>query len=80
MGLLTGVLLLPLAPIRMTVAVADQLRQQALQEYYDPDRIRQQLDEIDRWRTAGVLDDAAADALEEELIDRLVEGRAGRAG
>lgn len=80
MGLLSGVLLLPLAPVRMTIAVADQLRQQALQEYYDPDRIRRQLDEIDRWRTAGMLDDAEADALEEELIDRLIEGRSGRAG
>jgi len=80
MGLLSGVLLWPLAPIRMTIAVADQLRQQALQEYYDPDRIRRQLDEIDRWRAAGVLDDAEADALEEELIDRLIEGRTGRAG
>lgn len=80
MGLLSGVLLWPLAPIRMTVAVADQLRQQALQEYYDPDRIRRQLDEVDRWRAAGVLDDADADALEEELIERLIEGRAGRAG
>lgn len=80
MGLLSGVLLWPLAPIRMTVAVADQLRQQALQEYYDPDRIRRQLDEVDRWRAAGVLDDAEADALEEELIERLIEGRAGRAG
>ncbi|GAA1566719.1 MULTISPECIES: gas vesicle protein GvpG [Kribbella] len=75
MGLLTGVLSLPLAPIRMTVAVAEQLRQQALQEYYDPDRIRRQLDEIDRARADGTLADAEADALEEELIDRLVEGR-----
>ncbi|GAA3100075.1 chorismate mutase [Kribbella aluminosa] len=80
MGLLTGVLLLPLAPIRMTVAVADQLRRQALQEYYDPDRIRQQLDEIDRLRASGVLDEAEADALEEELVDRLIEGSTGRAG
>ncbi|MGZ0146064.1 gas vesicle protein GvpG [Kribbella sp. WER1] len=78
MGLLTGVLLLPLAPIRMTVAVAEQLREQALQEYYDPDRIRRQLDEIERLRASGELDDAGAEALEEELIDRLVDGEGFR--
>ena len=80
MGLLTSLLTLPLAPVRMTVAIAEQLRQQALREYYDPDRIRQQLDEIDRLRTAGLLDDAEAEALEDELVERLVEGRTEGAG
>ncbi|GAA1566567.1 hypothetical protein GCM10009804_24120 [Kribbella hippodromi] len=76
MGLL-GVLTLPLAPLRMTVAIAEKLRDQALREYYDPDRIRTQLDDIDRLRRSGVLADAEADALEEDLIGRLIEGRTG---
>ena len=40
MGLITGLLGLPLAPLRGTVAVAEQIQQQAEEEFYDPARIR----------------------------------------
>ena len=36
MGLITGILGLPLAPLRGTVAVADQVLKQAEEEFYDP--------------------------------------------
>ena len=36
MGLITGILGLPLAPLRGTVAVAEQMRKQAEEEFYDP--------------------------------------------
>ena len=75
MGLLTGLLTLPLAPVRGTIWVAEQIRRQAEHEYYDPDRIREQLDEVDRARAEGVIDDAEATALEDELVARLLEGR-----
>ena len=40
MGLITGLLGLPLAPLRGTVAVAEQIRKQAEDEFYDPAAIR----------------------------------------
>jgi chorismate mutase len=75
-GLLSGVLLLPLAPVRMTIAVAEQIRLQAEAEYYDPSRVRAQLQEVDRMREAGELDDDQAGMLEEELLDRLLNAPA----
>jgi len=40
MGLLSGLLGLPLAPVRGVVWVADVIRQQAEKQYYDPAEIR----------------------------------------
>lgn len=76
MGLITGLLGLPLAPLRGTVAVAEQVLKQAEEEFYDPARIRAQLEEVDRQREAGTLSDDEATAWEDELIERLMEGRA----
>lgn len=75
MGLLTGLLTLPLAPVRGTIWVAEQVLRQAEHEYYDPGRIREQLDEVDRARAEGVIDEEEAAALEDELVARLLEGR-----
>ena len=75
MGLLTELLGLPLLPLRGVVAVAEQVRQQAEEEYYDPGRIRAQLEEVERQRAEGSLSDEEAEALEEELVERLIEGQ-----
>ena len=72
MGLLTNLLTLPLAPVRATVALAEQIRRQAESEYYDPVRIRLQLEQIADLRDSGALSAEEADALEEELIQRLL--------
>ena len=72
MGFITNLLTLPLAPVRATVALAEQIRQQAEQEFYDPARIRGQLEEIDLLRSNEEISDDEADALEEELIARLL--------
>jgi len=75
MGLLTGLLTLPLAPLRGTVAVAEQVLKQAEEVYYDPATIRRELEEVDRLREAGEIDDEEATAWEDHLIERLMEGR-----
>jgi hypothetical protein len=75
MGLISGILGLPLAPLRGTVWVAEQVRQQAEDEFYDPARIRAQLEDVDRARTAGELTEDEATALEDELVERLMVGR-----
>jgi cytochrome c-type biogenesis protein CcmH/NrfG len=75
MGLFTGILTLPLAPVRGTIAIAEQIRQQAVREFYDPASIRLQLEEVDRLRSIGVLSDEEADAMEDELVERLLAGQ-----
>jgi chorismate mutase len=75
MGLLSGILGLPLAPLRGTVAVAEQIRRQAEEEFYDPAVIRAQLEEVDRRRARGGLSDEEATAWEDELVERLMIGR-----
>ena len=75
MGLLTGLLGLPLAPLRGTVAVAEQIRRQAEEEFYDPARIRAELEEVDRMRESGELSEDEATRWEDVLIERLMVGR-----
>jgi hypothetical protein len=75
MGLISGILTLPLAPLRGLTAVAEQILHQAEEIYYDPATIRSELEEIDRLREAGEIDDATATAREDELIDRLMEAQ-----
>jgi hypothetical protein len=72
MGLITGLLTLPLAPLRGTLAVAELIRRQAEREFYDSGNIRRQLEEVDRMRAASALSEAEAEAIEDELVDRLV--------
>jgi len=75
MGLLTGLLTLPLAPLRGTVAVADQVLKQAEEVYYDPATIRRELEEVERLRASGEIDEEEATAWEDQLIERLMVGR-----
>lgn len=75
MGLITGLLGLPLAPVKGVVAAAEQIRRQAEEQYYDPANIRAELDEVERMREAGALSEDEAVAWEDELIERLMIGR-----
>jgi hypothetical protein len=75
MGLITGLLKLPLAPVTGTVWIAEQIQAAAEAEYYDEGAIQAQLREIDAARTEGTIDDAEADAAEDALLERLMEGR-----
>lgn len=75
MGLLSGIVGLPLAPLRGTVAIAEQVLRQAEEEYYDPARIRAELEEVARLREDGTLTDDEATAWEDELVERLMIGQ-----
>ena len=76
MGLISGLLKLPLSPVLGTVWIAEQIQAAAESEYYDEGAIQAQLREIDAARRAGTIDDAEADAAEDALLERLMEGRA----
>jgi hypothetical protein len=75
MGLISGILGLPLAPLRDTLWVADQVLEQAEEEFYEPARIKAQLEDVDRARAAGELSDDEATAIEDELVERLIVSR-----
>lgn len=79
MGLLTGLLGLPLAPVRGAVWLAGRIQEQAEEQYYDPARIRAELDAVDEARRSGELTEEECAELENDLIARLMAGR-GRAG
>jgi chorismate mutase len=74
-GLITGLLGLPVAPLRGAVWAAEQVRQQAEEEFYDPARIKAQLEEVDRARSSGELSHDEATAIEDELVERLMVSR-----
>ena len=75
MGLITGLLTLPLAPVRGTAWIADKVLEQAENEYYDERAISEALREIDAAREAGELDEKTAAEAENELLERLIAGR-----
>jgi hypothetical protein len=74
-GLLTGLLGLPLAPVRGVLWVAEQVKDHAEEQYYDPVRIRAQLERVDEARRAGELSEEEAAELENELLQRLMVRR-----
>jgi hypothetical protein len=77
-GLITGLVTLPLAPLRGVVAVAEQVRRQAEEELYDPVRIRERLDDVQRRRATGELTDTEATREEDRLVELLVVSRGRR--
>ena len=72
MGLITGLLTLPFAPVKGVAWIAEQVRQEAERQWNDPAAIQDALDDVQARREAGLIDDAEADRLEEELIERLL--------
>lgn len=75
MGLLTGLLTLPLAPVRGTVWVAEQVLEEAERQYYDPAVIRRRLEDVDTMRQRGQISEEEAEQMEDELVERLMESR-----
>jgi hypothetical protein len=74
-GLITGLLTLPLAPVRGTVWIAERLEEQALAELNDDSEIRAQLIELEELRATGTVDEEQLVAAEDELVQRLMELR-----
>ena len=75
MGLITGLLTLPLAPVRGTVWLAERIQEQAEAEFYDEDVIRAQLMEIEAAREAGEISEEEATQAEDQLLERLIAAR-----
>lgn len=74
MGLITQLLTLPIAPVRGVVWVAEQIREEAESQYFDPAAIQAALEDVDARREAGLLTEEEAADLEEDLVQRLIAG------
>jgi hypothetical protein len=71
MGILSGILTLPFAPIRGVVAVGELIQRQAEQELYSPTAIRARLEEIDDQRRQGLITDEEADQAQEAILAQI---------
>ncbi|MBC3191402.1 gas vesicle protein GvpG [Pseudonocardia sp. C8] len=72
MGLITGLLTLPLAPVRGVVWVAEQIEQEVDREMNDPAVVRRKIDDVEREYERGEIDEAERDARQDELLQRLM--------
>ena len=72
MGLITGLLTLPLAPVRATVWLAERIQEQAEAELYDESAIRLGLEELALARERGDYDEEEIVEAEDELLERLL--------
>jgi hypothetical protein len=79
MGLLSGLVLLPLAPLRGTIWLAERLAEYAEEQLDDETAVRRLLLEAEAALEAGELTEAEFDRIEDELLDRLDAARAPEA-
>ena len=71
MGILTGLLTFPLAPIRGTVWIAEQLAEEAARQLDEGRTIRRQLAETELRYERGEITVEELEEIEDELLERL---------
>ena len=71
MGIFTGLILLPLAPLRGTIWLAEKLAEIADQELNDESTVLRLLIEAEMALDAGQISQAEYEEIEDELLDRL---------
>jgi hypothetical protein len=76
MGLITGLLTLPLAPVRGVAWVADKLVAVAEEQLYDPDAIYAELRELAADLDEGRISEEEFDRAEDVLLQRLQDATA----
>jgi hypothetical protein len=72
MDLVSLTLGLPLAPLRGLLALARLLQEQAEQELYNPSQVRRELEDIEAAQSEAQLSEEAAEAEEQQVLDRLL--------
>ena len=71
MGLFTGLITLPLAPVRGVAWIAEQVMEEIERELYDEDSIRREMLQLELDFDDGVIDEEERQAREEVLLERL---------
>lgn len=74
-GLFKELVLLPLAPVRGTAWVAEQIAEEADRQLYDEDNIKRELVQLEIDAEEGLLGPKERAAKEDELLDRLAVAR-----
>lgn len=77
MGLITGLLTLPLAPVRGVVWLGEVLEEEARRQLDEQTSPERRLAELDVLRTTGEITDEEAEAIEAEIVQDMLE-REGR--
>ena len=75
MGLISGILLLPLAPVRGVAWVAEVVAEEAERELSERESPERALAELEVARATGELSDEDAEALETQLIEEMLARR-----
>jgi hypothetical protein len=75
MGLITGLLTLPLAPVRGVTWVAEQVQEQAELELYDENRIMRELAALEMAHDAGEISEDEMNRRVDVALERLERGR-----
>jgi trimethylamine:corrinoid methyltransferase-like protein len=78
MGLVTGLLTLPLAPVRGTIWVAEKLTAEAERQLREERSPRRRLVQAERQLELGLLTVDEYEAIEEEALDALEQDEEGR--
>jgi ribosome assembly protein YihI (activator of Der GTPase) len=71
MGLITGLLTLPLAPVRGVAWVTEKIAEEAERELYDEARIMRELTELEDALDRGEISAERYDEYVDELLERL---------
>ena len=79
MGLFKELALLPLAPVRGTTWVAEQLAEEADRRLYDEENIKREMLQLELDAEEGRIGEKERASLEDELLDRLAVARRRRA-
>jgi Gas vesicle protein G len=74
MGLFTGLLTLPLAPVRGVVWIAEQVMEEMERELYDEDSIRRELVQLELDFDDGLIDEEERQVREDALLERMAIG------
>lgn len=74
MGLFTGLLTLPLAPVRGVVWIAEQVMEEMERELYDEDSIRRELVQLELDFEDGLIDEEERQVREDALLERMAIG------
>jgi Gas vesicle protein G len=75
MGLVSGLLLLPLAPVRGVVWLGEQLEREAERQLNDPAQVRREIADVDAAYAAGELTAEERDQRQDALVARLLAAR-----
>ena len=75
MGLISGLVLLPLAPVRGVAWIAEVLAEEADRELAAANSPERALADLEAARATGEIDPDEADAIEADIIARLLDAR-----